>query len=37
MQKDDAPTFWKTLAPNDSQSAGVEQLVRPPFLMGTDI
>lgn len=37
MQKDDVPTFWKTLTSNEIQSTGVEQLVRPPFPMGTGI
>lgn len=29
--------FWKTLAPNESQLVGVEQLACPPFPMGMDI
>jgi len=37
MQKDDAPMFKKTSDLNKSQSAGVEQLARPPFSMGTYI
>ena len=37
MQKDDVPTFWKTLAPNKSQSIGAKQLACPPFPMGIDI
>lgn len=37
MQKDDAPMFWVTLDSNESQSIGAEQLMCPPFLMGTDV